>query len=72
MKKLEPGVVREILLGGIVAGVCFAAPALMEHMSPEPTVLHEFVDELPFLGCLIIGLTIIRLVYRQKNPENNG
>ena len=72
MEKLDPGVIRELLLGGIVAGACFSAPAIMEYWFPEPTVIHELVDEMPFLGCLIIGLTIIRVVYRQKHPEKEA
>ncbi|WP_163338130.1 hypothetical protein [Desulfopila sp. IMCC35008] len=71
MKNIDAGVIKELVYGGLVAAVCFGAPVLMEYLFPEPTVLHDFVDHTPYLGCLIIGLTIVRLVQRKKHLEED-
>lgn len=71
VKNLDSGVIKEILIGGIVAAICFAAPAAMKKVFPEPTAIHEIVGHLPYLGCLIIGLTIVRLVQRKKHLEQD-
>ena len=67
MKILDTGGIKEIIYGAIVAAICFSAPVFMKDMFPEPTIIHEFVNAMPYLGCLIIGLTIIRLFQRKKN-----
>lgn len=72
MKILDGGVIKELIYGSIVAAVCFSAPVILEYMFPEPTVLHEIVDHTPYLGCLIIGLTIVRLVQRKKHLEEDA
>lgn len=69
MTKIDSGVLKELILGFVGAALCFAAPVVIEHTFTTPTVIHEFVEELPFLGCLIIGLTIVRLLQRKKSLE---
>ncbi len=69
MKIFDAGGIREIIYGTIVAAVCFGAPVFMKYVFPEPTAIHGVVDEMPFLGCLVIGLTIIRLLHRKKNLQ---
>ncbi len=69
MKMLDAGGIKEIIYGSIVAAICFGAPVFMKYMFPEPTAIHGVVDEMPFLGCLVIGLTIIRLLHRKKNLQ---
>lgn len=71
MKILDTGGIKELIYGSIVAAVCFGAPVFMKNMFPEPTAIHGVVNEMPFLGCLIIGLTIIRLLQRKKTLERD-
>lgn len=72
MKMLDSGGIKEIIYGSVAAAVCFGAPAFMRYMFPEPTAIHGVVDDMRYLGCLIIGLTIIRLLQRKKNLEPEG
>lgn len=72
MRILDADGIKEILLASVIAGVCFGAPALRSHMFPEPTAIHEAVDQLPFLGSLIIGMTIVRLMQRKKTRDKDN
>lgn len=70
MKMLDGGGIKELILGSTVAAVCFCAPVVMKYMFPEPTTLHGVVDQMPFLGSMILGLTFVRLMQRQKTNKN--
>ncbi|WP_136799747.1 hypothetical protein [Desulfosediminicola ganghwensis] len=72
MRILDTGGIKELMLGSFVAAVCFGAPALMKYTFPDPTAIHEVVNEMPFLGCLIVGLTFLRLLQRKKNLEKDA
>ncbi len=71
MKVFDAGGIKELIYGGTVAAVCFSAPTLIKNLFPEPTAIHGVVNEMPFLGGLIIGLTIVRLLQRKKNLEKD-
>ncbi len=60
------GVVKELLYGAAAAAICFAAPSVVNYVFPEPTAIHKIVDEMPFLGFLFIGLTMVRISQRRK------
>lgn len=71
MKILDIGVLKELIYGTSVAAICFGAPVFMKYMFTEPTAIQGVVNEMPFLGYLIIGLTLIRLLHRKKNLEKD-
>lgn len=71
MNVFDSGGIKELVLGGIVAIGCFSAPTLMEFIFPEQTVIHGVVKELPYLGSLVIALTIVRLLHRKKAQEKD-
>ena len=70
MKFLDAGAVKEIIFGVVFAALCFSAPTLVGYMFSEPTLMHEIVNDLPFLGSMILGLACIRLYFRKKSYEN--
>lgn len=71
MKIIDTGVIKELVCGSVVAALCFGAPTFMEYIFPKPTAIQDVVDSMPFLGSMIIGLTIIRLLQRKKSREKN-
>jgi hypothetical protein len=72
MTTVDIGIIKELIYGGLAAMVCFTAPSLIEYVLPEPTVIHGIVNEMPYLGFLVIGLTIIRLLQRKKHAEKES